>query len=105
MAPVHFVGWALKWSSLNACRRASISSISAFLPMKAFSAFDRFLKPVAEPVSPFFRRAFLARSSWRGVVIGFRRVGIVVASGELYRPRGMDVRSAGPAYQRHKTGV
>jgi hypothetical protein len=31
-------GWALKWSSLSACRRASIASISAFLPMKAFSA-------------------------------------------------------------------
>ena len=55
-------GWQLKCSSLRFCRRASISSISAFLPMKALSA------------ASLFRAAFSARSWWRGVVIGFRRV-------------------------------
>jgi len=47
---------------LGIAKRASASSISAFLPMKAFNA------------ASLFRAAFSARSWWRGVVIGFRRV-------------------------------
>lgn len=54
-----------KWSALRLAKRASIPSISAFLPMKAASA--AFL----------FRRAFSARRSWRGVVSGLRRVFVV----------------------------
>jgi hypothetical protein len=82
--------------------------------VNAFSAasFDRLLEPVAEPVS--LRRTFSARASKRGVVIEFRRVGIVVApwfcaiaallerGGELHRRLGMDVRSVREAYQLDK---
>jgi hypothetical protein len=55
-----------------------------------------------QSAASLLRRAFSARSSWRGVVIGFRRLVIVVAPGELHRPCGIDVRSVRTAYQRDK---